>query len=708
MGVMTKLRESTSVVLWIVVFAFGGLWVLQDSGAFETVGMRQAQNIAVVDGVPISYNAYNEAFEQRLRAYRQETGEEPSPELRNQIAEQVYQELVDDKLREREMDRLGVTVSDSEVREMILGPNPDPIIQQLFPDADGGVDRARVVALFNDPGQFADIYGIDPIVLEDYLRAKRRAEKLDVLLTSSVRVTEGEIREEYVRRNSRASAEYVALRYAAIPDEQVEVTDSDLRRFYNENREEFFRPRMVTLEYVAISQAPSAADSQAVMGQLEGLRSEFAATDNDSIFVAQRFSDQPFTGEFMTPGELEPELGEAVFQNVQPGRVVGPLVAGGQAMIAKIVDARPAAQPAVRARHILIGQRGDDETIRAGHLADAERLLERLRAGEISFDEAARSYSQDPGSAARGGDLGYFSRGRMVEPFEQAAFGASTGEVVGPVETQFGYHIIEVTGRADQDVQLAIVAQDVTLTTATISRLQDQMQDVKYYSEQRGGSLQAEAERRDLEVQTVTVEADQPAIPGIGTNRQVRDWVEGARRGRTSDIIDTGDQFVYLRAAEVQSEGYRPFDEVRAELEPRVRLEKKRDMQVARMREALSQHGFSGLAVAVDSQQRTAESVRYDNTMITGLGREPRFVGTALGLREGQTSGVVAGDNAVFVLRVTQSTIPDPSNMSAAERDNIRSSLTNRKIRQVAQEWMEHLREGAEIQDYRAQFPMFS
>lgn len=708
MGVMTKLRESTSVVLWIVVFAFGGLWVLQDSGAFETVGMRQGQNIAVVDGVPISYPAYTEAFEQRLRAYRQETGEEPSQEVRNQIAEQVYQELVDDRLREREMDRLGVTVSDSEVREMILGPNPDPIIQQLFPDADGGVDRGRVVALFNDPGQFAEIYGVDPIVLEDYLRAKRRAEKLDVLLTSSVRVTAGEIREEYVRRNSRATAEYVALRYAAIPDEEVEVSDSDLRRFYNENREEFFRPRMVTLDFVAVSQAPSAADSQAVLTQLEGLRADFAAASDDSIFVAQRFSARPFSSEFLSPGQLEPELGAEVFRNVQPGRVVGPLVAGGQAMIAKIVDARPAAQPAIRARHILIGQRGDDETVRAGHLADAERLLERLRAGEISFAEAAQSYSQDPGSAQRDGDLGYFARGRMVEPFEQAAFGASIGELVGPVETQFGYHLIEVTGRADQDVQLAIVAQDVTLTTATISRIQDQMQDVKYYSEQRGGSLQAEAERRDLEVQTVTVEADQAAIPGIGTNRQVRDFVENARRGRTSDIIDTGDQFVYLRAREIQQEGYRPFDEVRAELEPRVRLEKKREIQVERMRQALQEHGFSGLAAAVDSPQRIAENIRFDNTMISGLGREPRFVGTAMGMREGQTSGVVAGDNAVFVLRVTQSTIPDPSQMSESERENIRNSLSNRKLRQVAQEWMEHLRDSAEIDDYRAQFPMFS
>lgn len=704
MGVMIKLRENTSVVLWILVLAFGGLWVLQDSGALDNIGVQQRQNIAVVNGTPIPYQDFAETLEQRVRAYQQQTGEAIPPALRDQLAEIVFQEMVDDVLREREMDRLGITVSDTEVREMVLGPNPDPIVAQLFPDGEGGVDRARLVALFNDPETFRQIYGVDPIVFENYLRAKRRAEKLAVLLESSVRVTAREVEQEFVRRNRRADVAFVALRYADIPDAEVEVSERDLRSYYDRNREAFRRERTVTLQYVALPQVPSAADTAAVVGQLEGLRADFAAAQNDSLFVAQRFTETPYTGEFVGAAGLPATLAAAVFEDVRVGRVVGPLVADGRAVLAKITGVRPAAEPALRARHILIGQRGQSEAERAEARRRAEQLLADLQAGRISFAEAARRHSQDPGSAQRGGDLGYFTRGMMVRPFEEAAFAARPGQIVGPVETEFGVHLIQVTGRADQEVRLAQLTQGVTLTSATIRQQRDRIEDVKFYSEDRGGSFEAEAQRQGLPIQTVTVQAGQTFIPGLGQNRQILQFVERARRGQTSDVIDTGDQFVYLRVVDVQPRGFRPFEEVRAEIEPRVRLEKKRELQVARLRDALARHGFDGLPAALGQPLQTAEDVQYQNTLIPGLGREPAFVGTAMGLREGQTSRVVAGENVAFVLRVTRLEEPDPAQMTASQRQSLRETLLNRKRRQVIEQWMEDLRARADIQDHRALF----
>lgn len=705
MGVMTKLRESTSVVLWVVVFAFGGLWVLQDSGAFDNMGMGMSRDIAVVDGRPVAYTDFNEAFEQQLRAYRQQTDQEPTQAVRDQIAEQLYQELIDDVLREREMDRLGITVSDTEVRELVLGDNPDPLILQLFPDGQGGVDRQRLVTLFNDRETFVQIYGVDPLVLENYLRAKRRSEKLNSLVETSVRVTEGEIREEYLRRNRRATAQYVALRYADVPDAEVEVTDRDLRRYYDANREDFRRERTVTLEFISVPQQPSEADFEAVRNELTGLRTDFANAPSDSAFVTDRFTAVPFSREWVGPDGLDPELSAEVFANPTAGRVVGPVMSGNRASLARIVDTRPAQAEQVRARHILIGQASDPEDARPAQRQRAEELLAQIRAGSLDFAQAASQHSQDPGSAARGGDLGFFGRGRMVTPFEDAAFGASVGEIVGPVETQFGFHLIEVTARADREVQLAILAQDVSLTSLTLRDLRDRMDDVKYYAEQRGGSMQAEAERRNLDVETITVQADQEFIPGLGANRQVRRFVETARSGSTSDVIDTGDAFVYMRATDVQREGYRSFDEVRAELEPRVLLDKKREVQVRRMREAQgSASNLEALSTALGVPVRTANDVQFNNTLIPTLGREPRFVGTVMALSEGQRSGIVEGDNSVFVLAVRSVNEPDPAAMSDAERRNIRQTITNRKRQQIVQQWMEDLRQRADIQDNRAMF----
>ncbi|MDX1531519.1 MAG: SurA N-terminal domain-containing protein, partial [Rhodothermales bacterium] len=402
---MTKMRESTGVVLWILVLAFGGLWVLQDSGAFDNIGLRQRENIAVVDGEPISYREYTEALESELRAYQQRSGEPASQAVRDQYADLIYDRLVENKLREREMDRLGIRVSDSEVRDMVLGNNPDPLLLQLFPDGQGGVDRVRVASLFEDPETFRATFGIEPVDFENYLRSKRRAEKLEALLSAAIRVTEAEVEAEYAHRTTTAAADYVALRYAAVPDEEITVSDDDLEDYYDEYREDFRRDRTATLRYVALSQEPSPEDSAAVIGDLAELREPFARAEDDSAFVASRFSETPYSSEYVGAGDLEPDVAAAVFESPEVGRVVGPLLVGTEARLVKITGVRPAESPAVRARHILIGQANDPAEQRPQQLERAQELRQQIQSGEITFEEAARQYSQDPGSARRDGDL---------------------------------------------------------------------------------------------------------------------------------------------------------------------------------------------------------------------------------------------------------------------------------------------------------------
>jgi peptidylprolyl isomerase/peptidyl-prolyl cis-trans isomerase D len=690
------MRESTGVILWILVLAFGGLWVLQDSGALDNIGFQQRQNIAVVDGEPISYQEYTQALEQEVRAYQQRSGEPASQAVRDQYADVIYDRLVENKLREREMDRLGIRVSDPEVRNMFMGPNPDPIVAQLFPDGEGGINRAQLQSVVDNPEATGDL-----IAIEDYLRAKRRAEKLNALLGAAIRVTDAEVDAEYVRRNRSAQGRYVALRYAEIPDSEIAVTDDDLEDFYDENRDDFERERTVTIDFVALSQEPSAEDSAAVMGDLADLRSGFAAAEDDSAYVAQNFSQTPYNSEYVNAGALAPEVAEAVFAEPAEGRVVGPILVGDEARLVKITGVRDAAQPAVRARHILIGQRGDGEEQRAQQLQQAQDLLQRIEGGE-SFATLARQYSQDPGSAARGGDLGWFGRGQMVPPFEAAAFDAEVGEVVGPVETDFGYHLIQVEERAEQEVQLAQIALPVGTTSATLRKVRDQADDLKYYTEE-GGDFSAEAERQELGLQQAVVQGDQAFIPGLGNSRAVRSFIQRAEPGDISDVIDTGTAFVVVRVADVQPEGYRPFDEVRAEIEPRVRREKKMAIQVEKLEEQLAK-GFDQLADAVDAELRTTPSLTMTQLVVSGLGREPRFVGTLLGLDEGETSGVVAGENAAFVLQATNVNDADPSAMTAQQRQQLRNELLTQRRQLVQNQWLERLRDEADIEDNRSLF----
>lgn len=696
MGVMTKMRENTGVVLWILVLAFGGLWVLQDSGALGHIGVQSQQNIAVVNGDPITYQEYTQALEQEVRAHQQQTGEAPAQALRDQIADEVFERLIEDRLRQQAMDRLGVTVADTEVRELFWGPRFDPIMAQLFPDGSGGVDRAQLREVVALPEAEAEV-----VAVQDYLRAKRRAEKLEALLGATLRVSEAEVAAEYVRRHSSAAVDYIALRHASIPDEEVSLEERDLRAFYERHREDFKRERTVTAQYVLLPQAPSAADSAAALKDLRRFADDFAVAEDDSAFVASHFSQTPFSRDYLGALHLAPEAAAAVFEDLTVGRVVGPLLAGGEVQLLKITGTRPAGQTAVRARHILLGQRGDSPEQRARQREEAEALLERLARGE-PFEELARRYSQDPGSARMGGDLGFFGPGRMVAPFEEAAFGARPGELVGPVETEYGYHLIRVESRAEQEVQLAALTQSVGFSSATLRALRDRAEDVQYYAAE-GGDFEAEAERQGLEVQSVTVQGEPQSIPGIGTSRTVRTFLARARKGALSEVIDTGTDFVVLHVTEVLPEGYRPLAEVEEEIEPRVRHEKKKEIQTERLREALAEHGFEGLGAALGTEPRSA-TVSFQNLIVSGLGREPRFVGTALGLEEGQTSGVVTGQNAAYVLHVREANRAHASGMSEAARQRIRTELLDTKRQLLITNWLKDLREEADIEDHRSLF----
>jgi peptidyl-prolyl cis-trans isomerase D len=693
MGTMTKLRENTGVVLWILVIAFGVIWVLQDSGGLDFVGGAAGTNIIVVDGDPITVEEYRLAVDGQVQRYQQQTGESMPPQMLERERERVFEALVEDRLRAREMDRMGIRVTDDELYEMVRGENPHPIILAYFGDGEGNVNHALLDNFIANPEARQDW-----IQIEDFLRQERRQEKLQNLIAASVRVTDAEVEDEYLRRNRTATVEWVGLRYADVPDSEVELSDRDLRRYYDQNREDFRRERTYDIEYVLMSKMPSAEDSALIARDLERLRSEFAAAEDDSLFLLRQGSERPYSSSWFSADELESELASVVFDNPTAGQIVGPVFAGGSVHLVKIQDVRQAEEPVIRARHILVRSSAADPEVEQ-RLVDIRNQIE----GGASFEAMARQHSQD-NTASIGGDLGWFGRGRMVAPFEEAAFGASPGSVVGPVRTTFGYHLIQITDRATSELRLADYAQSVRADVGTIGRIQERLEDLRYYAED--GNFTQEAERLGLPVDRMTVERGQDVIPGIGQSRAFARFLEDASRGDISDAIELDEAFVVAKVASVQREGYRSFDEVRDEIRPRAMLDAKREIQANRMREALEQAGdLSSLASALGTQVRTEASVGFNTQVVSGLGREPKFGGTAFGLSEGARSGVVEGGSAVFVLRATS--VQEPAPLSDGQRQNIHTQLLNQRRNQVMNDWITSLRDAARVDDHRSRFLQF-
>lgn len=696
MGVMNKLRDSTGAILWILIIAFGVIWVLQDAGTFDVVGNTQGTNIILVDGDPITYEEYAQALDAQMQAYQQQTGETMPPQMADMERDRVFNALVENRLREREMDRLGIAVTDQEVYDLIMGDDPHPVIRTYFGDGQGGINRPLLQNFFSDPETRPQ-----QLEVEAFVRRARREEKLNNLIAATVRVTDQDVIEEYERQNKTVDARYVALRYATIPDDSVQVTEQDVRAYYNEHRDDFERPRTYEISYAALSKQPTAADTALVVNELSGLRSRFAAAQDDSLFLAQNASQTPYTGGYFRVDELAPAVAAAVFANPEAGRVVGPVVAGDRAHLIKIQDVRAADQPAIQARHILFSAPEEDAAARAAARQQAQDVLQELQQGG-DFAALARQHSSDPGSAAQGGDLGWFTRGRMVEPFENAAFGASVGQVVGPVETQFGYHLIEVTERAEREVQIADYTLSIATDVGTLNDLQERLDDLQYYTTE-SGDFAGEAQRLGLQTQTMRVTEDQQFIPGLGASRALMNFLADADEGDVSEVIELNDQFLVASVTDILPAGHRPFAEVQAELEPRVRLEKKRGLITSRLQRALSQAGgFDGLAGAVGTSEQVATALTISTPNVPGLGREPKFVGTAFGLGANQASGVVAGESAAYVLKVTD--VKEAGTPSDTEREQIRQQLLSQRRNQVVNRWISDLRDEAEVEDYRRRF----
>jgi peptidyl-prolyl cis-trans isomerase D len=156
----------------------------------------------------------------------------------------------------------------------------------------------------------------------------------------------------------------------------------------------------------------------------------------------------------------------------------------------------------------------------------------------------------------------------------------------------------------------------------------------------------------------------------------------------------------------VQREGYRSFDDVRDEIRPRAVLEAKREMQARRMRDALNQSAdLQALASALGTQVRTENEVSFGTQVVSGLGREPKFGGTAFGLAEGRTSGVVEGGNAVFVMRSIS--VNEPAAITDSQRASLRTQMVNQRRNQVMQDWIAALRDQARVDDHRGRLLQF-
>tara|TARA_R100001143_G_C3358047_1_gene133755 strand:+ start:238 stop:2013 length:1776 start_codon:yes stop_codon:yes gene_type:complete len=307
MGVMEKMRNSTSSILWILIFSFGILWVLADVDFFSgfTAG---PSNLGDVNGDAISFEEYNNRVSFYTDQFSQQTGGSAmTPELRTLYENQAWEDLVAARLFQQKMDQLGISVTDNELIEMITGDNPDPFIRQQFADESGNIDRIALRAAIEAP-ENSQAW----IMIEQQLRDNRRQQKMGNYITSGLRVSSMDIKNEFIKNNSFADIQYIRFPFSDVSDDEITISEADLTEYHRNNAALFQREETFRFRYVSWEKTPTAQDTLNAIQDVEDLRNAFEASQNDSLFLSSYQSEVRYRNEFIPVDEIDEDFSAVI------------------------------------------------------------------------------------------------------------------------------------------------------------------------------------------------------------------------------------------------------------------------------------------------------------------------------------------------------------------------------------------------------------
>ncbi len=605
-----------SWILWLVIGIFIVFVFVDFGGGLSGTGGGQSAAATVGDR-SVTYRDFEREYRRLENQYRQAFGEQFTPELADQLKLplQALERLVDQALLLGEAEDLGLSASDAEVQEAILG------IPGLKDSAGNFVGHDTYL-------QFLRMNGLDTREFERSVREELMLGKLQAIVAASVDIPDSEVEKSY-----REQAERAAIRYLQLPSSryQAEVQNpapAELATFFESRRDDFRLPEQRVVDYLLV----------------------------DSVKIRAKMSFEP--------GELDRYYREHVADFAEPEQV--------------------------RARHILLKVDDKRSAIQAEReLANARQRLDR---GE-SFEQLAGELSEDPGSKARGGDLGYFARGRMIKEFEEAAFGAEPNSIVGPIRTSFGFHLIQVLDkRAGGDRPFAEVEAQVR------ARLAAERADGE--AERRAGELAARIEKEKLESEaqwqaladgdavtflTTPAFGKDDVVPGIGRGTAFSSSAFALETGKVSPPVKTPRGFALLRVKEVKAPRLPELADVEAKVRASWTREKMIDRAFAELSRARGElaagKSLDDIAKSFGLEPRDSGEFGATGT-VPGLGAVPEVGRLAMSLGVGQVGGPVRTPAGAVLFEVASRRSFDPAAF-AAEKATTRANLERSEVNRL-------------------------
>ncbi len=696
MAVLGKIRKRVGLVIGFIgvsllLFILGDL-VTSNKGIMN----RNSDVIGEIGGEKVHFQEFEKRVETLTENYKANSKTETiDPNTQEMLREQAWGMFVNDNVLGKQYERLGLSCSAEELYDLCTGKNPNPQVKQAFTDPKTGqFDPNAVIRFLKDLPNREETIQRQWRTFEDAIKAERIGEKYKNLIKNGLFITTEDAKRNYEESQRSASIRTICLYYTPIPDTTAKFEDSDLKAYYNENKNKYKQAETIRkVEYITYDVTPSSEDHEQVMNWINTKKNEFAQSTNDALFVNQN-SDTPFDSAFHSKGTLKPEIDSVLFSS-PIGTIVGPLEDGNSVKLWRL-SADKMISDSVKARHILIKIENND-TIKT--LAKADSIKNAIKKG-AKFDNLAKIFSQDPGSAVKGGDLGWFRQGMMVPQFNDACFNGKKGDM--PIVTsQFGVHLIEILdkGASTKQIQVAVVERKIDPSQKTF--------DLIYNKANEFASKNISGESFDSSIVKLglnkhiadNIKENDKNISGLDQPRELVRWVYSAKKGDISKVFTIGDKYVIAHLVDIREKGFLPLESVKDQVTLEVRKQKKAEMLIEKFNKATASN-IDAIAKKLNTTTIDADNVTLANNFIPGIGNEPDAVGTIFALKTNQISKPIKGENAVIVVLVKSFKEPAPSKDYSAIIKQLGDQHRSRSDYEV----FNALKEKAGIEDNRGKF----
>jgi peptidyl-prolyl cis-trans isomerase D len=494
---------------------------------------------------------------------------------------------------------------------------------------------------YNDMLQRA---GLTPTIFEESVGKDILLTKLQALIAGSATVSDAEIRQQFTKQNTKVKFDYAVLKQDDLK-KGLHPADAELKAYYESHKQQYTNsiPEKRKVKYALIDTSKLENGVQVTQADLQ------------AYYDKQR--DQ-----YRIPEQVK--VSHILIKTPLPGP-----------------DGKVDEKGVTEAQH------------------RAEDLLKQIKGG-AKFEDIAKKYSEDPGSAKQGGSLGMIGRGRTVPEFEKAAFSLPKGQISDLVKSSYGFHIIRVDDKQEAHMKtLDEVKADIEpLLKQQKAQQVAQKQAEALLNQARGQGLDAAAAGQKIPVITSEFFTRKDLLPGLGPANQFMDAVFGATEKSPPDMAPTSQGFAVYQLLAVKPPSTPSFEEVRTKLEEEFKNERSSVLLSQKTQElsdrAKAEHDLKRAAKELGATVKTSDFVAPDG-QVPDVGSMSGQASVAFSMKPGEISGPVQSGSNGVVLSLLESQLPSDADY-AAKRDQIREQLRQTKQQEIFGLFVSNLRDQME------------